>query len=826
MQKAAFPLEKLVEAAARRTAAGRTRRNTPASSRAGRATRPRPARAGPRSRGSASARRADPARAGRPRRRAAAAPRAAGRFPRRRPATGRCAGSPWRATKNSSAGTNSCGRRQQRPVRVAAEQLEARAWRRARTPGPPRRRRRAAPSVQRAPRQVVEEGRHRLEEQRQVVLDARRRDAGRDVLVEALLRRVALEQLAPAAAEARAPGLVERELARRQHADFLHRVERALRVDVEGLDRVDHVVVEVEAVGQRAAGRERDRSARRGSRTRPARPPASRAGSRRRPAAACRPSSDELLAGFEEEGAAGEVGRRAQAHQRGRRRHRRRRRIRRAGCGTASRAARRPGPGAARTGRRAASPSPAAGRRAAAARTRRSPRAGAARRARWRSPPRAACPRARGAPGRARPPSRRAGCSACEREANRDASTEKACNYIVLNFKNFTFVSLFALIPAAGSGTRLSQAAARSNTRRSPASRCCGTPCEQFACRRSRRCSWCSRRATRRSPARTGARSTGKLEPLYCGGETRRDSVYNGLVAAMAAVDADDWVLVHDAARPCLPKKDLDSLIAECKADEIGGILALPVADTVKRAAKDEAGTQRIAATEDRAQLWLAQTPQMFRAGLLAQALRAAKGAVDRRGERGRAARPQAAPGGRQPREPEGDLAGGPRASPRRSCEAARMRIGQGLDVHAFAAGRKLVIGGVEIPHAQGPRRPLRRRRAAARDLRRAARRRRRWATSASTIPTARRSTPTSTAASCCATWRRSSKALKLKVVNVDATIIAEAPRMAPHIPRMIGNIAADLGVAPAAINIKATTTEQPRLRRPRRGHRRAWPSR
>ena len=50
---------------------------------------------------------------------------------------------------------------------------------------------------------------------------------------------------------------------------------------------------------------------------------------------------------------------------------------------------------------------------------------------------------------------------------------------------------------------------------------------------------------------------------------------------------------------------------------------------------------------------------------------------------------------------------------------------------------------------------------------------------------------------------------LKLKVVNVDATIIAEAPRMAPHMPRMIGNIAADLGVQPAAVNIKATTTER-----------------
>src|SRR5262245_2034192 len=58
-----------------------------------------------------------------------------------------------------------------------------------------------------------------------------------------------------------------------------------------------------------------------------------------------------------------------------------------------------------------------------------------------------------------------------------------------------------------------------------------------------------------------------KIEPLYCGGDTRRDSVYNGLVAAMAAVDADDWALVHDAARPCLPKADLAGLIAETRED-------------------------------------------------------------------------------------------------------------------------------------------------------------------------------------------------------------------------------------------------------------------
>ena len=116
----------------------------------------------------------------------------------------------------------------------------------------------------------------------------------------------------------------------------------------------------------------------------------------------------------------------------------------------------------------------------------------------------------------------------------------------------------------------------------------------------------------------------GRLEPLYCGGATRRDSVHNGLIAAMSAVDADDWVLVHDAARPCLPRADLARLIDTLKDDEVGGLLALPAADTVKRATSDA----RVTATEDRSQLWLAQTPQMFRAGLLAQALHTAHGEV------------------------------------------------------------------------------------------------------------------------------------------------------------------------------------------------------
>ncbi|HAF43700.1 MAG TPA: 2-C-methyl-D-erythritol 4-phosphate cytidylyltransferase [Gallionellaceae bacterium] len=107
----------------------------------------------------------------------------------------------------------------------------------------------------------------------------------------------------------------------------------------------------------------------------------------------------------------------------------------------------------------------------------------------------------------------------------------------------------------------------------------------------------------------------GKLAPLYCGGATRAESVANGLL--VSGLEADDWVLVHDAARPCLTQHLLSRMIAELRNDAVGGILAVPVADTLKRADSK----QRIAHTEPREGLWQAQTPQMFRAGLLAEAL-------------------------------------------------------------------------------------------------------------------------------------------------------------------------------------------------------------
>jgi len=110
------------------------------------------------------------------------------------------------------------------------------------------------------------------------------------------------------------------------------------------------------------------------------------------------------------------------------------------------------------------------------------------------------------------------------------------------------------------------------------------------------------------------------LVPLFCGGTTRAASVTLGLEQMRAEVKADDWVLVHDAARPCLTRELVDRVIGELEQDETGGLLAIPVADTLKR----NDGTHRVLRTESRDQLWQAQTPQMFRFGPLLTALQAA----------------------------------------------------------------------------------------------------------------------------------------------------------------------------------------------------------
>jgi 2-C-methyl-D-erythritol 4-phosphate cytidylyltransferase len=109
-----------------------------------------------------------------------------------------------------------------------------------------------------------------------------------------------------------------------------------------------------------------------------------------------------------------------------------------------------------------------------------------------------------------------------------------------------------------------------------------------------------------------------------CGGATRAQSVLNGLDALrQQGAGADDWALVHDAARCLITAEQINTLIDACLSDAVGGLLALPLPDTLKAA---QGG--RVSATLERSDKWLAQTPQMFRIAALQAALRSAGDAV------------------------------------------------------------------------------------------------------------------------------------------------------------------------------------------------------
>ena len=257
----------------------------------------------------------------------------------------------------------------------------------------------------------------------------------------------------------------------------------------------------------------------------------------------------------------------------------------------------------------------------------------------------------------------------------------------------------------------------------------------------------------------------------------------------------------------------LDRLIGEVGEGDCGGLLAVPVADTLKRAGE---GGREAVRTESRNGLWQAQTPQMFRRSLLLQALRSCEldqttdeaGAIEALGLHPRLVQSDMT---NLKVTHEQDLALAELILKRDGANEdgkVEIRTGQGYDVHALVTGRALVVGGVTIPFAKGldghsdadvllhaicdallgaaalgdigrhfPDTDSRYKGADSRVLLREVGKR-------------------VVAAGC-------------RIVHIDSTIVAQAPKMAPHIAAMVANIAADLGIEPGRVNVKAKTTER-----------------
>jgi 2-C-methyl-D-erythritol 4-phosphate cytidylyltransferase / 2-C-methyl-D-erythritol 2,4-cyclodiphosphate synthase len=312
------------------------------------------------------------------------------------------------------------------------------------------------------------------------------------------------------------------------------------------------------------------------------------------------------------------------------------------------------------------------------------------------------------------------------------------------------------------------------------------------------------------------------------GGAQRQESVMNGLELLASRAAADDWILVHDAARPCLSSRDIGALAdaLQDKSDDgasnvNGALLAAPIVDTVKR--ELPSGVE----TVDRAGLWRALTPQVFAFAPLRRALQEAARAgiavtdeaqaMERIGIRAclvsgspfnikvtRAEDLSVAAGILKMAADELKLGAGEL----KMGESTQMRVGQGMDVHAYGEGDHVMLGGVRIAHSQGvvahsdgdvvihalcdallgamgdgdigqhfPDTDPRYRGADSRVFLRVVAQR--------------------------------MKAAGLQLVNADITVLAEAPRIAAHRSAMAANLAADLDARAAVINIKATTTER-----------------
>ena len=289
-------------------------------------------------------------------------------------------------------------------------------------------------------------------------------------------------------------------------------------------------------------------------------------------------------------------------------------------------------------------------------------------------------------------------------------------------------------------------------------------------------------------------------EKVVAGGAERRDSVWQGLQEVAAGTDI---VLIHDAARPFVSHREIDRCLDAVRRYG-AAVVARPVADTLKRAGPEG----QVVATVERAELWSAQTPQGGRFSLVFQAYQRAiaenwavtddAGVIERAGHRVQLV--------------EGDAMNFKITRPEDLALAMRLvggasRVGFGYDVHRLVAERPLVLGGVTIAHPLGL---LGHSDAdvlthAIMDA----------LLGAAALGDIGQHFPDTDEAyrgiSSLALLEQVAGKLRdagYEPVNVDAVVVAEAPKLAPHLPAMRARLAAALGVTPAQISVKATTSE------------------
>jgi len=329
-------------------------------------------------------------------------------------------------------------------------------------------------------------------------------------------------------------------------------------------------------------------------------------------------------------------------------------------------------------------------------------------------------------------------------------------------------------------------------------------------------------------------------------GATRAHTVAAGLAWLTArAAHETDWVLVHDAARCLVTPNQMDALIDACMPDSVGGLLALKLPDTLKAAAHTADGN-RVAATVSREDKWLAQTPQMFRLGTLSQALAMAAptqyatvtdeaSAIEAMGlspllvagsaENFKLTYPadfalaqailESRAGHNQPfmqpkMEPSFHARAAAAATPPASAIPAIpvLRIGEGWDCHALVPGRPLVLGGVQVPHTHGL---LGHSDAdvllhAITDA----------VLGAAGLGDIGRHFPDTDPTFQGADSRRllaeamaRVRAAGWELINLDCTVVAQAPKLAGYLPSMGDTIASTLGVDSSQVNVKAKTAER-----------------